>query len=121
MIKKAIILFFINGVLPTDKDRAAAAELEQFAYVRFRNASAVPTEQHALEICDGVAGDVPEIYAKRFPTAEKAIKAKEAEKKALQEKVADKPAPKAPAKAAAKPAEKPAEAAKPSAQWNPNA
>lgn len=112
MIKKTVILYFIAGMLPTDKDRAEAAKLEgSNALVKFRNASAVPSEPHALEVCDGVAGAVPKIYAEKFPSSDKAVKAKEAEFKALQEKVADKPAPKAPEKKESKPA----------ANWTPNA
>lgn len=112
MIKKAIILFFISGALPTEKEREAAAKLESgYAQVKFRNATAVPSEPHALEICDGVAGAVPKLYADKFPAADKAVKAKEGEMKALQEKVPDKPAPKA--------AEKKEQKAAPN--WNPNA
>lgn len=92
-MKPAKILYFVDGHAPTPDDFTAAAELT--ATVVFRNARAVPSEPHSLEICDGVAGKVPEIYAKKFPTAEEAIKAKAAELKKLTEKVGDSKAPKA--------------------------
>ena len=91
-MKPAKILYFVLGHAPTPEDFAAASEMK--AQVVFRNANAVPTEEHALETCDGVAGHVPPIYAKTFPDAEKAIKAKAAELKALSAKVGDGPAPK---------------------------
>lgn len=92
-MKPAKILFFVDGPAPTPEDFAAAAELK--ANVVFRNARAVPSEPHSLEICDGVAGKVPTIYAEKYATADEAISAKAAELKALTSKVGDSPAPKA--------------------------
>jgi len=91
-MKLAKILFFVEGPAPTAEQLAEA--LEMTANVMFRNALAVPAEQHSLEICDGVAGIVPPLYAEAFPTAEAAIAAKTGELKALSEKVGDEAAPK---------------------------
>lgn len=124
-MKPAKILFFVDGNAPTPEDFAAAAELN--AQVMFRNARAVPSEPHSLEICDGVAGKVPKLYADAYPEAAEAIKKKVAELKALTSKVGDAPAPKA-SKAADKPAAaaqgQKAQAAAPQGgsapAWNPN-
>ena len=70
-MKPAKILFFVDGVAPTQEDYEAASKLT--AQVVFRNARAVPSEG-ALEECDGVAGHVPAPYAE-LPAAEEAIKA----------------------------------------------
>lgn len=116
-MKPAKILYFVDGPAPTPEDFAAAADLS--ATVNFRNAQAVPSEPHALEICDGVAGKVPAIYAERFPDAETAIATKTAELKALTSKVGDSPAPKPKGKPAAPVA--PVAPAQPAPQgWNPN-
>lgn len=104
-MKPAKILYFVDGPAPTAEDFAAAAELK--ATVVFRNARAVPSEAHSLEICDGVAGKVPTIYAEKYPTADEAISAKAAELKALTSKVGDSPAPKASGKGGNKPATAP--------------
>lgn len=125
-MKPAKILFFVDGNAPTPEDFAAAAELN--AQVMFRNARAVPSEPHSLEICDGVAGKVPKLYADAYPEAGEAIKKKAAELKALASKVGDAPAPKASSKAADKPAAatqgQKAPAAAPQGgsapAWNPN-
>lgn len=125
-MKPAKILFFVDGNAPTPEDFAAAAELN--AQVMFRNARAVPSEPHSLEICDGVAGKVPKLYADAYPEAGEAIKKKAAELKALASKVGDAPAPKASGKAADKPAAatqgQKAPAAAPQGgsapAWNPN-
>ncbi len=125
-MKPAKILFFVDGNAPTPEDFAAAAELN--AQVMFRNARAVPSEPHSLEICDGVAGKVPKLYADAYPEAGEAIKKKAAELKALTSKVGDAPAPKASSKAADKPAAatqgQKAPAAAPQGgsapAWNPN-
>lgn len=126
-MKPAKILFFVDGHAPKPEDFQAAAEMA--ATVVFRNARAVPSEPHSLEICDGVAGKVPALYAEKFPTAEEAISKKKAELKALSSKVGDSPAPKANTGAAAKPADTkapasgsaPAPAATGQAPgWNPN-
>lgn len=130
-MKPAKILYFIDGPAPSAANFMEAAELS--ANVVFRNARAVPSEAHSLEICDGVAGKVPPIYANRFPPAAEAIAKKKAELKALTSKVGDAPAPKpagaaqgagkgtAPAsgqKASTQPQTQP-QTAKPAA-WNPN-
>ena len=101
-MKPAKILFFVDGPAPTPEDFAEASELN--GTVVFRNARAVPSEAHSLEICDGVAGKVPPIYAEKYPEAAEAIKKKAAELKELTSKVGDAPAPKASGKAADKPA-----------------
>lgn len=64
------ILFFIAGTMPTAKDEADALMLGP--NVSFRNASLI-VPAATLEKCDGVAGCVPECYAKAFPSAEEAI------------------------------------------------
>lgn len=92
MLKLPRILFFINGTVPTDEDLAAASEIK--ANVVFRNATAVPTEEHSLETCDGVAGAVPEIYANRFPVAGEAVAKADAEFNQLKERVGDDAPPK---------------------------
>lgn len=128
-MKLPYILFFIKGPFPSKEDNAAKAAING-AKVVFRNAKAVPTENHALETCDGVAGSVPDIYAKTFPKAETAIAAYNETLKALSQKVGDVPAPKKPAATKPegnKPPQVPnpnppaqgAAAAKPPA-WNPN-
>lgn len=85
----ARILFFIAGAVPTDEEYDGAADLK--ANVAFRNAQHIPAEG-ALEACDGVAGLVPERYAKAFPDAAEAIKKKDAERKAAQKNTGDRPA-----------------------------
>lgn len=129
-MKPAKILFFVDGPAPSPEDYAEAAALN--ATVNFRNARAVPSEPHALEICDGVAGKVPAIYAERFPAADEAISKKADELKALTSKVGDSPAPKASAKGGKtgtapqqpnpNPAQTPAPGTPPAAPaaWNPN-
>lgn len=96
------ILFFTNGPAPTIEQ---IAEAEAFnGNVAFRNARVVPSENHALEECDGVAGEVPAIYSAKFPTAAAALEARAAKIAALSAKVGDEPAPKPPAAAPEKPA-----------------
>ena len=68
-IKTPTILYFILGPVPTAQDIAASIKLSP-AQVRFRNAQGVLTGNHSLEPCDGVAGEVPEIYSKAYPAAE---------------------------------------------------
>ena len=101
-IKPAKILYFIDGPVPTKADYAGAYALAP-GNVVYRNSQHVPAEPHALEQCDGVAGNVPEIYAKAFPKAEEALAKKKAEFDKLAEKVGDEAAPKA-AKTPNKPA-----------------
>lgn len=91
-MKPAKILYFVDGPAPTSEDFQKAADLA--ATVVFRNARAVPSEEHSLEICDGVTGHVPAIYAAKYPKADEAIAKKKAELSALTSKVGDAPAPK---------------------------
>lgn len=117
-MKLAKILYFVEGPAPTAEQLTEALEMN--ATVMFRNALAVPAEQHSLEICDGVAGIVPPLYAAAFHSAEDAIASKASELKALSDKVGDEAAPRLNAAQvkAAKKAE--AEAAKNSAGQQPN-
>lgn len=55
---KKTILFFIEGSIPTDEERAAA---EKLGTSRFRNARLVK-DSDPIEKCDAVAGAIPEIY-----------------------------------------------------------
>lgn len=71
-MKKAKILFFVNGFAPSAEDYALASKMN--ANVSFRNGQAVAVG--GLEDCDGVAGAVPPAY-KSKPSAEEAIKALE--------------------------------------------
>lgn len=61
------VLFFINGVHPTDEEREAAAEFAP--NVGIRNAQQVATlAMSPLEECDAVAGPaIPERYLKVYP------------------------------------------------------
>ncbi len=115
-MKLAKILFFVDGNAPSPEDFLAASEMK--ATVMFRNARHVPSEPHSLEICDGVAGKVPAIYAEKFPTAEAAIASRDAALKALTSKVGDAPAPKQ--SVPAKDVKAPGKQAFPAA-WTPNA
>lgn len=120
-MKPAKILFFVDGVAPSNEDFEAASKLT--AQVVFRNARAVPPEG-ALEECDGVAGKIPPTYAEAYPEADEAIKAHAAKLAKLANKVGDSPAPKAQAKpATAAKAQAPAQPAKPASApaWTPNA
>jgi len=96
-----------NGVMPNDTYFTLELELAQFYLINQQYQQSVDTvekwrsegksdkpESHALEVCDGVAGAVPEIYAKRFPKAEVAISGYNETLKGLSQKVGDVPAPK---------------------------
>lgn len=76
------ILYFIKGVMPS----AEAVEVaEQYGpNVAFRNAN-FASSAGAPEKCDGVAGDIPEAYAK-LPKAKDALKDFEEKRKAAAEK-----------------------------------
>lgn len=64
------ILFFIIGSLPTEEQ---IEEAESLGFnVVFRNAS-FSSDEGALEICDGVTGEVPKRYAEKYPSAEEVI------------------------------------------------
>jgi hypothetical protein len=64
--KFPVILFFIEGMNPTNNE---AAEALKIGPVTFRNASAINANEK-LERCDGVAGDpdvIPEGYEGKVP------------------------------------------------------
>ena len=86
----ARILYFVAGVAPSAEDFEAAEKLG--ANVSFRNANAVPAEG-ALEICDGVAGEVPERYAEAYPEAKEAIAKKKKAHAEAAAKLGETPAP----------------------------
>jgi hypothetical protein len=61
-----VILYFINGPLPTKSEAEEAANVSG-ATVKFRNAALVDTTgAEALEECDGVMGSVPPRYDAAF-------------------------------------------------------
>lgn len=90
-MKQARILFFVNGPAPTAEDFAAADQIA--GNVVFRNAQAVTDDPQSLEMCDGVAGCVPALYAAAFTDAETAVDKVAGELAALSQKVGDGPAP----------------------------
>lgn len=92
-MKQPVILFFTKGSSPTEEEIEAANELG--ANVKFRAAKFVGDETHGLEICDGVAGQVPKTYAEKYPAAEEALASKKLKFKELSEKAGDEQAPKA--------------------------
>lgn len=93
-MKPLKILFFTNGPAPTAEQLAEANKLN--GHICFRNAKYVPAEPHALEDCDGVAGDVPAIYSAQYPDAVSAIEAREEKIAELSASVGDSPAPRKP-------------------------
>lgn len=93
-MKPLKILFFTNGPAPTAEQLAEANKLN--GHICFRNAKYVPAEPHALEDCDGVAGDVPAIYSAKYPDAVSAIEAREEKIAELSASVGDSPAPRKP-------------------------
>lgn len=93
-MKPLKILFFTNGPAPTAEQLADANKLK--GHICFRNAKYVPAEPHALEDCDGVAGDVPAIYSAEYPDAVSAIEAREEKIAELSASVGDSPAPRKP-------------------------
>ena len=93
-MKPLKILFFTNGPAPTAEQLAEANKLN--GHICFRNAKYVPAEPHALEDCDGVAGDVPAIYSAKYPDAGSAIEAREEKIAELSASVGDSPAPRKP-------------------------
>lgn len=94
-MKPAKILFFIDGPVPKKADYEKAAKLEDSnSKIVFRNAQHVPSEKHALEAADGVAGlAIPDAYAAAYPTAEEAIKKRKAEFKKLTDAIEDEKPP----------------------------
>ena len=99
-MKALKILYFVRGAAPSPAQLAEAHSLN--ANVCFRNALAISNEA-ALESCDGVSGDVPPVYAAKFPAAEAALEARAKTIEALSKKVGDEPALKKPEAAPAKP------------------
>ena len=93
-MKPLKILFFTNGPAPTAEQLAEANKLN--GNICFRNAKYVPAEPHALEDCDGVAGDVPAVYSAEYPDAVSAIEAREEKIAELSASVGDSPAPRKP-------------------------
>lgn len=93
ILKLPVILYFINGPLPSEGDKKEAEKLDGKAKVVYRNAYHVEATD-ALEKCDGVMGAVPPRYKEKYPSASEAIKGYEEEKKNLTERVGDEPAPK---------------------------
>jgi hypothetical protein len=75
-MKPVKILYFISDSNPTPEEYKTAQSMN--AHVVFRLASAVPTEKHAIEDCDGVMGDVPSAYRK-CPSADEAIEKRKKE------------------------------------------
>lgn len=69
--KFPFILFFLADAMPTPEEQYEADALAP-CRVGFRNAR-MAGAPGALEKCDGVAGKVPEAYAKAYPTAEEAV------------------------------------------------
>lgn len=70
MKKHPRILFFTKGAVPTGKERAAAAKLGTNVF--FRNACMVQPGD-SVEVCDGVAGEVPASYKAMLPSADDAL------------------------------------------------
>ena len=77
-MKSPKILYFIKGTLPSDEAYDVADNFG--TNVAFRNVDFI-VETNALEDCDGVAGEVPAAYAKKYPTAEKALEQFKVERK----------------------------------------
>lgn len=73
-----VILYFTQGEVPTEDDRAEAARI---GTRKFRNASR-HDDTCALEACHAVAGFPPAAYRRRFPTAEEFFAEKERERQA---------------------------------------
>lgn len=93
ILKIPVILYFINGPLPSEGDKAAAEKYDGKAKVVYRNAYHVQ-DTDALEKADGVAGAVPPRYKEVYKNAEESIKEYESDKKKLTDKVGDEAAPK---------------------------
>lgn len=65
-----VILYFIKDSYPTEEEFADAA---RYNTRMFRNASIADSDLETTEVCDAVAGSVPERY-KKYPKAEPVIK-----------------------------------------------
>ncbi|HEY6021817.1 MAG TPA: hypothetical protein VIY48_18730 [Candidatus Paceibacterota bacterium] len=64
-----VILYFIKDSYPTPEEFVDAA---RYGTKMFRNASIADNEYDTTEVCDGVAGSVPERY-KKYPLAEPVV------------------------------------------------
>lgn len=95
-MKPVKVLYFVDGIAPTADQIVEANSLA--AHVCFRNARAIPAEG-ALEECDGVTGVVPQRYADKYPSAEKAIEARAEALAKLAAKAGDESPASKPAKA----------------------
>lgn len=71
------ILYFVDGNAPSPEDIQNAASIE--GDVLYRNAQ-IFSEESLLEECDGVAGNVPEPYLKKFPLVKPKFKKAPVEK-----------------------------------------
>lgn len=69
-INRTRILFFTAGPVPTDKEYEAALDLRGMN-IGFRNVQ-LYSANTAMELCDAVAGEVPEAYAKKYPVVKTA-------------------------------------------------
>lgn len=92
ILKIPVILYFINGPLPSEGDKKAAEKFDGKAKVVYRNAYHVQ-DTDALEKADGVMGAVPPRYKEAYKMADDAVKSYEDDRKALSEKVGDEQAP----------------------------
>lgn len=98
------IIFFTADMLPTDEEITQAEEIG--AGVVFRNSKFVPENPNPgqIEECEGVAGMVPESYAKKYKTVGKVVKAQVAETQTPPAPPAAPAAPEVPAAPPAPPA-----------------
>lgn len=64
------ILFFVASGVALDSHKAAATTLAEATGKRvvFRNSNLARSTGENPEICEGVAGDIPDSYAARFPS-----------------------------------------------------
>lgn len=92
IIKQPVILYFINGPMPSEGDKKAAEKFDGKAKVVYRNAYHIQ-DTDALELADGVEGAVPPRYKEVFQSGDAAVKKYEEDRKKLSEKVGDEEAP----------------------------
>jgi hypothetical protein len=116
------IIFFIPDAMPTLEEILAAEDFGPNTV--FRNASFVQDEG-ALEICDGVAGAVPDRYAETYRPAEEVLEEFYATRTAPEAPESDEPAEvvakPAPAKQKASAAKSAPVAPVSAPVWKPNA
>lgn len=91
-MKLPLILYFINGSMPSKDDIENAQSYEGVAKVVYRNAHHVENTD-SLEICDGVTGIAPARYKQRFPDVEEVVKSFKKDKEDLTKRVGDEEAP----------------------------